>query len=154
MNQVQFVNISLAKLDQLLVEQFRADARDFAGRARGVAASLPDELAQPLAELAEAGERLKAEPAAEAGRFAEFAFRCGQVYEQLTAQRRIEMEMENVRVGPASVEPAPLQGSQADLVARFIEARDRMFRKVADFTLKALLVVLGLLTLGLILGLV
>jgi hypothetical protein len=39
-------------------------------------------------------------------------------------------------------------------LSRFLAARDRLFRKVADFTLKFLLIGLGLLVLGLLIGVV
>ena len=154
MNKDLFVDSSLSKLNNLLAEHNPAEAPGFAGKAQSAAFLLPGELAQPLRELAEAEARLKADSTADDGALADFAFRCGQVYEQLSAYRRIEMELENVRVGPDSVEAAPLHASQADVVARFIQARDRVFRKVADFTLKALLAILALLALGLVLGLV
>ncbi len=154
MNKDLIVDASLAKLNELLAAQFHTDQSDFSSNAHAAASRLPDDLVQPLAGLVETQARLKAAPAVDTEHFVEFAFRCGQVYEQLKAYRQIEMEMENVRMVSGSVEAAQLQASQIEPLARFIEARDRLFRKVADFTLKALLVLLALLTLGLVLGLV
>jgi hypothetical protein len=153
MNKVPNIDACLAKLNELLTRHFHAEAPDFAGKAKTAASQLPNELAQALAELVEARAVLE-KTGPESERFMDFAFQCGCVYERLDAHRRIEMEMENVVIGPESVAANPLQSSQVEPLARFIEVRDRLFRKVADFTLKALLVVLGLLTLGLMLGLV
>jgi hypothetical protein len=154
MNTVPSLDSCLAKLNTLLTQHFHAEAPDFAGKVKAVASQLPNELAQALAELVEMRAELEKAAAPEPERLMDFAFQCGCVYERLDAQRRIEMEMENVVVGPESVATTPLQPSQVEPLARFIEVRDQLFRKVADFTLKALLVVLGLLTLGLVLGLV
>jgi len=154
MNKDSIIEASLAKLGELLAQHFPADALDFAERAKHAADLLPGELANPLAALVEARARIKADSGAGSEQVADFVFRCGQLYEQIKAYRQIEMEMENVRVGSSSVEAEQLQPGQLDLMARFIETRDRIFRKVADFTLKALLIMLGLLTLGLLLGLI
>lgn len=148
------VDASVARLNELLIRRLRAAGTDFADRARSASGRLPEDLARSLSGLAEAQALLKAETAPEPERLADFAFRCGQLYEQIEAFQRVEMEMENVRLGPDSVEPVPLQSSQVERLTRFVEVRDRLFRKVADFTLKALLIGLGLLMLGLVLGLV
>jgi hypothetical protein len=148
------VNAGLARLSDLLARQFGATAPEFARQVQAAEDQLPEELARALEELAATAARLRVAASVEAERLADFGFRCGQVYEQLEVFRRLELELENVRLGPASIEASPLQGAQVERLARFIEVRDRIFRKVADFTLKALLVGLGLLTLGLILGLV
>lgn len=152
MNPHPMIAASLAKLDELLVQDFQAQGANFAERAVHAAPRLPQESAQALAELADPASR----PAdtADPARLAEFVFRCGRVYEQLHAFWLVEMEMENTRVDFDRVETTPLQPAQADLLARFVETRDRLFRQVADFTLKAILVILGLLVLGLLLGLV
>lgn len=138
----------IAQLDALLIDHFQAQGADFAARVQDATPRISQESALALAELARSADSL--DPA----QLADFAFRCGRVYEQLEAQRLIDMEMENIRVGFDQVETQPLQAAQLDRVARFIEARDRLFRKVADFTLKAILIVLGLLTLGLVLGVI
>ncbi|BBL73646.1 hypothetical protein [Methylomagnum ishizawai] len=145
MNKDSILAASLARLDALIAAEYRADPPDFAAKAQAIGPALPDELAQTLAGLVAAHASLQAEPDPDDARIADFAFRCGQVHEQLRAHRQIELELEaSAQVPPAQAEP----------LARFIEVRDRLFRQVADFTLKALLVMLGLLTLGLVLGLV
>jgi hypothetical protein len=154
MNKNSLIEASLFPLRELLAREFGASAPDFASQVKAAVPRLPDDLAQILAKLenTETILRKEAEPLPEG--LADFGFRCGQVYEKLMAHRQMQMELENVVVGPDSVSAAPLQASQIEPLARFVEVRDRVFRKVADFTLKALLIGLGLLTLGLVLGLV
>jgi hypothetical protein len=154
MNTVPSIDSCLVKLGELLTQQFHAEAPDFAGKVKTAAPQLPNELAQALAELVAMQAMLDKAPGPEPERFMDFAFQCGRVYEQLDAHRRIEMEMENAVIGPESVAASPLQSSQIEPLARFLEVRDRLFRKVADFTLKALIISLGLLVLGLVLGLI
>jgi hypothetical protein len=145
---------SLARLRELLARDFGAEAQDFTEQAKAVVRRLPDDLAQTVAGLESewAALREQAEPAPE--RLADFAFRCGQTYAKLATFRQIQMELENVVLGPESVSTAALQTAQIEPLARFVELRDRVFRKVADFTLKAILIGLGLLTVGLFLGLI
>lgn len=155
MNQDQFIAASQAGLDALLAERFRLELAGLTRPAlQSAAPTLPAELVQSLTELAETQDRLKSESSADETRLASYAFRCGALHEQLRAWLRVEMEVENARINLDSVEPSLLQPGQEDLMARFVETRDRLFRQVADFTLKALLIVLGLLTVGLVLGLV
>lgn len=154
MNTHQFLDACLSRLDELLDHQFQTSASDFTGKVNAIAAQLPEEPAQALYEVLGRRAALSAEEAPAPESLADFAFLCGRAYEQLEAWRRIQMEMENVLTGPDSVSATPLQASQVEPLSRFIEARDRIFRKVADFTLKALLIGLGLLILGLVLGLI
>jgi hypothetical protein len=154
MSSQTFLDASLSRLDDLLASQFNAAAPDFAGKAKSAAAELPEDIAQPLLELAGTYGSLRAQAEPSPAALADFAFRCGEVYRSLENHRQIQMELENVVVGSESVSANPLQNSQVEPLARFVEARDRIFRKVADFTLKALLIGLGLLTLGLFLGLI
>lgn len=154
MSSQTFLDSSLFRLNEILVSQFGATEPDFAGKAKSAGSELPEDLAQALGELAGTLGTLRAQAEPAPAALADFAFRCGEVYSKLENQRQIQMELENVLVGPDSVSANPLQSGQADRLAGFIEARDRVFRKVADFTLKALLIGLGLLTLGLFLGLI
>jgi hypothetical protein len=64
------------------------------------------------------------------------------------------MEVEHAIIGLESVAAGPLAQAQSDQLSRFIAARNRLFRKTADITLKILLAGLGLLFLGLLLGIV
>jgi hypothetical protein len=154
MSQQAFLDSSLSRLNELLTRQFGAAEPDFAGQAQSVGAELPEDLGQALRKLAVNLESLRAQAEPPPSALAEFAFRCGELYSKLESHRQIQLELENVVVGPETVSANPLQSGQADRLAGFIEARDRVFRKVADFTLKALLIGLGLLTLGLFLGVI
>lgn len=154
MNSNTLIDASLAKLDELLVRNFGARGTDFAGKAETAAAGLPEDLAELLMELRQRLGPLQSVTEPDPQRLVEFAFRCGEVHARLMAYFQVRMELENVVVGPVSIGAAPLQPSEVEPLARFVELRDRLFRKVADFTLKALLIGLGLLTLGLVLGLI
>jgi hypothetical protein len=154
MSHQTFLDASLFKLNELLSGPFGATESDFASRAKSAGAALPEDLALGLRELAGTYGSLQAQSEPSPAALADFAFRCGELHSRLENHRQIQMELENVVVGPESVSTTPLQGGQVEPLARFIEARDRIFRKVADFTLKALLIGLGLLTLGLFLGLI
>jgi len=145
---------SLSRLQKLLVHEFGATEGDFTGQVRAATPQLPEDLAQALSALQGLRESVSGPPEATPEQAADFAFRCGQVHAKLEAYRQVQMELENVVVGPESVSATPLQSSQIEPLARFVEIRNEIFRKVADFTLKALLIGLGLLLLGLALGLV
>lgn len=115
---------------------------------------MPEDLAQALRELAALHTRLRSKTVPDPREDTDFCFAAGVLHEKLRAYRQTRMELESTIVGPDSIAPTPLQPAQSDQLARFIEARDRVFRKVADLTLKFLLVGLGLLMLGLLLGIV
>lgn len=154
MNTNLLIDLGLAKLDELLVREFGASGSDFAGKVKAAAQVLPEELAAALRDLGQEGDRMRAEPGQSPERLAEFTFRCGELHAQLLAFGQVRMELENVVMGPDRVIATPLQASEVEPLARLIEVRDRVFRRVADFTLKALLVGLALLTLGLVFGLI
>ncbi|MBM3748528.1 MAG: hypothetical protein FJW34_22360 [Acidobacteria bacterium] len=143
-------------LDELLTRELGGIGDDFASRARRVAENLPDEFAQPVTRLLELRHRLgesgAREPDAElVGRY---CFACGAVHEKLRAFTQARLEVESAIMGMDSVQTMPLQTGQSDQLSRFLAARDRLFRKVADVTLKFLLIGLGLLLLGLLIGVV
>lgn len=154
MSNQTFLDSSVSRFNDLLTGPFGTPKTDFPGMAKSAGAELPEDLDRALRELAANYGSLQAQPDPAPTALADFAFRCGEVYSKLENHRQIQMELENVVVGPESVSANPLQSAQVEPLARFIEARDRIFRKVADFTLKALLIGLGLLTLGLFLGLI
>jgi hypothetical protein len=68
--------------------------------------------------------------------------------------QQVQMELESAIIGPDSVTTTRLQLGQIDHLRRFIDTRDRIFRKVADTTLKLLLAGLGLMLVGLLLGII
>ena len=154
MSSQTFLDASLSRLNDLLTRHFDATAADFAASAKSAAAELPEDLAKSLGELAASHDALRAHTEPAPAALADFAFRCGELHSKLEEHRLVQMEVENALVGPDSVATTRLQPAQADRLAGFIAARDRLFRKVADFTLKALLIGLGLLILGLFIGIV
>ncbi|NDE35780.1 MAG: hypothetical protein EB012_13200 [Gammaproteobacteria bacterium] len=52
------------------------------------------------------------------------------------------------------VRTASLEIPESERISRFIALRDQLFRKVADVTLKVMLILLALLILGLLVGIV
>ena len=153
MNLDPLIETSLQSLDSLLVRDLGVTASHFAARAEQAADNLPDELAQPLRAIAALHGRLASGTEPNPRLAGEFCFACGALHEKLSTLTQTRMELESAIVGPDSVSTTPLQRPQSDQLTRLIETRDRLFRKVADLTLKFLLIGLGLLTLGLLLGL-
>lgn len=143
---------SLHSLQTLLADHFAATAPDFESRVKQAAARLPGDLAGELSELAAAARREGENQDSEAA--GRFAFQCGRMYERLWSYRQNQLAAETGTVSPEGVVPEPLAKEQMDALTRIIEVRDRVFRKVADFTLKAILITLGLLALALAFGLV
>ena len=143
-------------LDDLLTRDLGARADSFIARAEEVARTLPDEFAQPVVRLLELRARLRGAGAREpdAELLGRYCFACGALHEKLRAYTRARMEVESAIVGLDSIQTTALQTGQSDQLSRFLAARDRLFRKVADFTLKFLLIGLGLLLLGLLIGVV
>jgi hypothetical protein len=153
MNRTESLNAAVAPLNTLLIDHFGAREPEFPAKARTLRDQLPHESANLLAEAAERFEQLQRQEPPETGSLGEFAFLCGRVYENLNAYRQLQWEETLVKeTGNGAAEP--LQDQQADRLARFIEYRDRIFRQVADFTLKALLAMLGLFLVGMVLGLI
>jgi predicted DNA-binding protein len=157
MEQERFIERISSKLAGLLNTQFGASAGDLTEKAQTVAVALPQELGQQLQKLAENLARLGSESEREAAspdQLADLAYAAGQICQQLVDHQQVRMELENVKVGPDYVSARALQRSEIEPLAKLLVTRDRIFRKVADFTLKALLMAVGLLILGLILGVV
>jgi hypothetical protein len=141
------------KLESLLASDFSAQGHDLEAKARSVEAGLPDELRDFLQEIARLGRQLhqSREPDAEV---MDFVFRCGQAFERLEALRQIRAA-ENLAFIPLDGSPPEEPGkTELDAVARFVAARDRLLKAVANFTLKLLLILAGLLILGMLIGLI
>lgn len=154
MNQASLIAPSLQTLEEILARDLGLPAGSFAAQAEQAALLLPEDLAQALRELAATLTRLQSRTVPDPLADADFCFAAGVLHERLRAFRQTRMELESTIVGPDSISTTPLQRAQSDQLARFIEARDRLFRKVADLTLKFLLIGLGLLMLGLLLGII
>ena len=154
MNQAPLIENSLKALGDILSRDLGLPAGSFAVQAEQAAPLLPEDVAQPLRELAAALAQLRSRTMPGPREDADFCFAAGALHEKLPALRQTRMELASTIVGPDSISPTPLQRAQSDQLSRSIEARDRLFRKVADVTLKFLLMGLGLLMLGLLLGII
>lgn len=149
------VDSGLLQLNEILVRDLGVTGENPMERIGNAAAILPDELAAPLTRI------LKLYPPeaptnslTDHCSSGEFWFECGVAHERLRAFVLARMEVESAIMGSGSVSTSPLHNSESDQISRFISARDRLFRKVADATLKFLLIGLGLLTIGLLLGII
>jgi hypothetical protein len=141
------------KLVALLTRDFAAQGSDLTEAIGTIEASLPAELRDFLEEIAGRSRRLSQsrEPAKDG---TELIFRCGQALERLESlkQRRAT---ENLAFLPGTgVSPEELDEADVDAIARFIAARDRFMKAAANFALKFLLVLIGLLILGVLIGVI
>lgn len=117
---------------------------------------IPRRLSGTLAETwGEFRKRMKhmssSEPSAQ--EITDFLLDCGAYIERLKHYR----EMEFAATAAATVShdgilPEPLEADDLDAIAKFITWRDRIFRRVADYTLKGLVVCGILFIVGLVFG--
>lgn len=143
---------SQRQLDEALTRQLDLKPDRFDAHLTDAIAELPDEFTQPLRQVLRLHQHLISGNATDSLQAGEFCFTCGIVCEKLQALALAQMEVENAFIGLDSVRTGPLAQTQSDQISRFIAARDQLFRKTADLTLKVLLAGLGLLFLGLLLG--
>ena len=143
---------SQRQLDEALTRQLDLKPDRFDAHLTDAIAELPDEFTQPLRQVLRLHQDLISGNATDSLQAGEFCFTCGIVCEKLQALTLAQMEVENAFIGLDSVRTGPLAQTQSDQISRFIAARDQLFRKTADLTLKVLLAGLGLLFLGLLLG--
>jgi hypothetical protein len=148
------IQIYLLKLNNQLDSDFAAQGDDLASRIGSIRSLLPDELQALLRDIDARATQLKLSAQEDNTSLADFIFRCGLASEQLEALRQNRAAESVAAFQTNGLPPADLEKTELDAIARFIAARDRVLRKVADFTMKAMLILLGLLILGLVLGLV
>jgi len=146
------LDASRHQLDEALTRQLDLKPDRFEAHLTDAIAELPDEFTQPLSQILHLHKDLISGNATDSLQAGEFCFTCGIVCEKLQALALAQMEVENAFIGLDSIRTGPLAQTQSDQISRFIAARDRLFRKTADLTLKILLIGLGLLFLGLLLG--
>ena len=149
-----FLAPALVRLDETLWDLPGVEASDPQGIRREALALLPDDLAQKLRGLLEAAERLEHTEAPDPQILGETVFTLGQFHSEIVALSRAQAEIESAWIGTDTVEPRSLEGQQPEQIRKFLALRDRVFRQVADFTLKLLLGLFGLLVVLLILGLI
>ena len=154
MNSKTIIEASTSQLDQLLTNDLGLTSPSFPQRIEEAITRLPDDFAEPLRHILNLHKRLETDGEGKEALMGEFCFACGAMHERIKAQTLARMEVESAIMGMDAVSTSPLQAAQSDQLGRLIATRDRIFRKVADVTLKVLIVILGLLILGLFLGLV
>jgi hypothetical protein len=154
MNTTDVMAYSINQLDQYLMSEANASGTSFPARALEAIASLPDDVADELEALLDLHTLLSEGGATDPALVGRFCFTCGSIHQQLLAMQQVQLELESAIIGPDSVTATRLQPEQIDHLSRFIDTRDRIFRKFADTTLKLLLAGLGLMLVGLLLGII
>ena len=147
------IDTYLNELEKILRQGFAAEGEELRAMFANVESDLPADILNLFQMLSQNLQRLNATAATD-GDECECIFVCGQLAGRLDAlvnQRAAESLMATHAEGLS-----PEEFAQTDLtaIARFIAVRDKIMRTVADFTLKVLLVVAGLLAIGLLLGLI
>lgn len=113
---------------------------------------LPDDLSRDTLRLLRELETYEA--AKEPLFLGDLLFDMGILHEKIRAQSQAQMEIESAIIDLEGVRTASLEIPESERISRFIALRDQLFRKVADVTLKVMLILLALLILGLLLGIV
>ena len=113
---------------------------------------LPDDLSRDTLRLLRELETYEA--AKEPLLLGDLLFDMGILHEKIRAQSQAQMEIESAIIDLEGVRTASLEIPESERISRFIALRDQLFRKVADVTLKVMLILLALLILGLLLGIV
>lgn len=111
---------------------------------------LPDDLSRDTLRLLRELETYEA--AKEPLLLGDLLFDMGILHEKIRAQSQAQMEIESAIIDLEGVRTASLEIPESERISRFIALRDQLFRKVADVTLKVMLILLALLILGLLLG--
>jgi hypothetical protein len=115
---------------------------------------LPGESALELRQLLALTQAVQSAAPPDPAQVSTLLFGLGHLHAEIEALHRTRAEIESTYLGPTSVDPRALKGDQPEQIRRFLALRDRVFRQVADFTLKLLLGLLGILVVLLILGLI
>jgi hypothetical protein len=146
--------VYLHRLENQLDNDFAAQGDNLAAKTGSIRSLLPDELHALLRDIDTRATQLKLSARNDGAGLADFAFHCGRAGEQLKALRQNRAAESVAALQINGLPPDGIEKTELDAVARFIAARDRILRVVADFTLKVLLILVGLLILAVVLGLV
>ncbi len=149
-----FLAPAMTRLDEALWDLQGVDASDPEGIRREALALLPDDMAQKFDTLLTAVKTLEQSQDPSPKALGETVFALGQFHSEILALSRAQAEIESAWIGSDSVTPRALEGQQPEQIRQFLALRDRIFRQVADFTLKLLLGLFGLLVVLLVLGLI
>jgi hypothetical protein len=144
----------LGRLEHLLDSHFAAHGDDLTARIDSIRSLLPDDLLALLQDIDKCATQLKLSAQDDSAALADFLFRCGLACEQLETLSQNRAAQSIAALQPDGLPPDEPDETELDAIARFIAARDRILRTVADYTLKALLILLGLFILALVIGLV
>jgi hypothetical protein len=140
------------RLKHTLTELLRIQGISFEEQMVQAAERLPDDLSRDTLRLLRELETYEAAP--EPFLLGDLLFDMGVLHEKIRAQSQAQMEIESAIIDLDGVRTASLEIPESERISRFIALRDQLFRKVADVTLKVMLILLALLILGLLLGIV
>jgi hypothetical protein len=135
------LNAYRLQLETLLRNNFGATGNDLPGLTQSCAANLPDDVLDLLTHLSGQADPVQA------------AFCYGRAVERLNALKQARLAESLGVTGAEGVSLGALPAEDVDTLARLLAVRDRAFKAVADFTLKALMVFGALLLLWLLLQL-
>ncbi|NBT45158.1 MAG: hypothetical protein EBT06_09580 [Gammaproteobacteria bacterium] len=140
------------RLAHTLTELLGTQGISFEEQMVQAAARLPDDLSRNTLRLLRELETYEAAP--EPLLLGDLLFDMGILHEKIRAQSQAQMEIESALINLDGVRTASLEIPESERISRFIALRDQLFRKVADVTLKVMLILLALLILGLLVGIV
>jgi hypothetical protein len=127
------------QLETLLRNNFGATGEDLPALTQSCAANLPDDVLDLLTHLSGQADPVQT------------AFYCGRAVERLNALKQARVAESLALAGVEGVPLDALPAEDVDTLARLLAMRDRVYKTVADFTFKTLMVCLGLLLIWLLL---
>jgi hypothetical protein len=142
----------LGDLERLLEEGFAARGQNFREKLDSVQEQIPEDLLKELHAIIR--RRSEWGQTEDSPALAAFVFDCGKLVSRLDALIKERAETTLFAAQIAELPAALPESGELDAIGRFMAVRDRLMRKIADFTLKALLILTGLLIIGLVLGIV
>jgi hypothetical protein len=146
------LKIAQLRLKHTLTELLGIQGISFEEQMVQAAERLPDDLSRDTLRLLRELETYEA--AQEPLLLGDLLFDMGILHEKIRAQSQAQMEIESAIIDLDGVRTASLEIPESERISRFIALRDKLFRKVADVTLKVMLSLLALLILGLLVGIV
>lgn len=147
------LNLYTNKLETLLTRDFAADGATLTDKITSIEASLPEELKTFLQQLASRADELR-NTSASNDEIMEFIYRCGQAQERLELLKTSWIAETVDYVQADGLAPTELAPPEEHALVRFITARDRILKQLANFMLKFLLLMVALLILGMVIGIV
>ncbi len=146
------LNAAQLRLKHTLTELLGTQGLAFEEHLIQAAERLPNDLSRDVLNLLK--EVGTYESAPDAHLLGDLLFDMGILHEKMRAQNQAQMEIESTIIDLEGVRTSSLEIPESERISRFIALRDQLFRKVADVTLKVMLILLGLLILGLLIGII